>query len=105
MFFFIIIKIPFQTRILFFQSFRVSGIGEAARHFENEINISLENSPKLIFKVPNKKNLDHIQRDLSEKSQQLQLFREEFKKLQEEWLTNQAEIEEEMQRLMGGIDG
>ena len=83
---------------------RVSGIGEAARHFENEINISLENSPKLIFKVPNKKNLDHIQRDLSEKSQQLQLFREEFKKLQEGGFTNQ-EIEEEMQRLMGGIDG
>ena len=64
----------------------------------------MEDSPKLIFKVPNKKNLDHIQRDLGEKSQQLQLFREEFKKLQESGLTNQ-EIEEEMQRLMGGVDG
>ncbi|ENU90995.1 hypothetical protein F971_03463 [Acinetobacter vivianii] len=82
---------------------RVSGIGESAQHFEKEIKVSLENSPRLSFIVPNKKNLDHIQRDLGGKSQQLQLFRNEFKKLQEIGLTNQ-EIEEEMQRLIGSYD-
>nr|WP_257225450.1 ATP-binding domain-containing protein [Acinetobacter sp. YH12072] len=82
---------------------RVSGIGQHARHFENEINISLENSPKLMFKVPNKRELEHLQRDLGSKAMQLQLFRDEFKKLQDVGMTNQ-EIEEEMQRLMGGSD-
>ncbi|WP_162689772.1 ATP-binding domain-containing protein, partial [Acinetobacter sp. CFCC 11171] len=82
---------------------RVSGVGQNAQHFENEIKISLENSPKLIFRVPNKKELEHLQRDLGSKSIQLQLFRDEFKKLQDAGMTNQ-EIEEEMQRLMGGSD-
>lgn len=82
---------------------RVSGIGQNAKHFEREINISLENSPKLMFKVPNKRELEHLQRDLGSKAMQLQLFRDEFKKLQDIGMTNQ-EIEEEMQRLMGGDD-
>lgn len=82
---------------------RVSGIGQNAKHFENEIKVSLENSPKLIFKVPNKRDLEHLQRDLGSKSMQLQLFRDEFKKLQDVGMTNQ-EIEEEMLRLMGGND-
>ncbi len=99
-----------QTRNKIFTAFtrtkawlRISGIGDNAYHFKNEIDMSLEKSPNLEFKVPNKETLEHIQRDLSEKEQLKINFREEVNKLKGSGLSIE-EIEEEMQRLLGGYD-
>ncbi|MCH7306318.1 ATP-binding domain-containing protein [Acinetobacter sp. NIPH 1869] len=80
---------------------RISGIGTEANHFKNEIDMSLEKSPNLEFIVLNKAALEHIQRDLSEKEQLKIKFRAELNKLQGNGLSFD-EIEEEMQRLLGG---
>lgn len=99
-----------QTRNKIFTAFtrtkawlRVSGIGIGATHFFNEIDISLNKSPNLEFIVPDKKNLDHIQRDLGQKEQLKLRFREEIQKLQD-FGFSVDEMEEEMQRMMGGYD-
>lgn len=99
-----------QTRNKIFTAFtrtkawlRVSGIGTGAQHFFEEIEISLNKSPNIEFIVPNKQNLDHIQRDLGQKEQLKLRFREEIQKLQE-FGFSVDEMEEEMQRMMGGYD-
>ncbi len=99
-----------QTRNRIFTAFtrtkawlRISGVGSGANHFKNEIDMSLDKSPNLEFTVPNKETLEHIQRDLSEKEQLKINFRDEVNKLKGNGLSID-EIEEEMQRLLGGYD-
>lgn len=99
-----------QTRNRIFTAFtrtkawlRISGVGSGANHFKNEIDMSLEKSPNLEFTVPNKETLEHIQRDLSEKEQLKINFRDEVNKLKGNGLSID-EIEEEIQRLLGGYD-
>lgn len=82
---------------------RISGVGEHAQHFFNEINKSLDKSPCLEFIVPNKKELDLIQRDLGLKEQQRGEFREHINKLRISGFTDE-EIEEELQLMRGGYD-
>ncbi|MCZ1177667.1 DEAD/DEAH box helicase [Acinetobacter pittii] len=99
-----------QTRNKIFTAFtrtkawlRITGVGEEANHFKKEIDESLEKSPNLEFNVPNKATLDYIQRDLSEKEQLKIKFRDEVNKLKGNGFSID-EIEEEMQRLLGGYD-
>lgn len=54
----------------------VSGMGDNADFFFREIKTSLHNSPSLVFEVPDKHQIETIQRDLADKPQ-------EFAKLQE----------------------
>lgn len=82
---------------------RVSGVGQSAQHFVNEINQSLEKSPCLEFTVPNKTELDLIQRDLGLKDQQRGEFRDHINKLRMAGFTN-VEIEEELELMRGGYD-
>lgn len=82
---------------------RVSGIGQGAQHFINEITQSLEKSPCLEFIVPNKAQLDLIHRDLGLKEQQRSEFREHISKLRSAGFTD-VEIEEELQLMREGYD-
>jgi len=50
---------------------RVSGWGEKAEYYFSEIRESLENSPSLVFKVPNIEEIETIQRDLDSKSSEI----------------------------------
>jgi superfamily I DNA and RNA helicase len=50
---------------------RVSGVGEKAQFFFNEIDQSIQNSPSLVFKVPDANEIETIQRDLNSKPQEI----------------------------------
>lgn len=50
---------------------RVTGIGERAEAFFDEIDKSISKSPFLDFEVPNTKEIETIQRDLSSKPQEM----------------------------------
>ncbi len=83
---------------------RVSGIGYKAEHFMTEIAVSLEKSPRLEFIVPDKARIEHIQRDLNQKQQQIQELRSELKRFKELNLSKE-EMEEELlllQQMLGG---
>jgi len=70
----------------------------------NEIAVSLEKSPCLEFIVPDKKRIEHIQRDLNQKQQQIQELRAELKRFKELNLSKE-EMEEELlllQQMLGG---
>ena len=55
---------------------RVSGAGEKTQLFFDEITKSLENSPYLIFEVPDAQEIQTIQRDLSAKPQEMMKLHE-----------------------------
>lgn len=82
---------------------RVSGVGQTAQHFINEINQSLDKSPSLEFTVPNKAQLDLIHRDLGLKEQQRGEFREHINKLRLAGFSD-VDIEEELQLMREGYD-
>ncbi len=50
---------------------RITGIGESAQLFFNEIDKSIQESPFLSFEVPDVKEIETIQRDLASKPQEL----------------------------------
>lgn len=57
---------------------RVSGIGGNADYFFNELKEALELSPQLVFIQPDPQHIETLQRDLSEKSQQLKKLKKEY---------------------------
>ena len=59
---------------------RVSGIGELAVAFENEIRTALERFPYLDFTMPDLRQVELIQRDLSERHAKAMKIRNEFTK-------------------------
>ena len=77
---------------------RVSGIGEKADYFFNEFNSALERSPRLVFTQPDPQQIETLQRDLSEKSQQVRKLRKEF----EEQLELIGLSEEEQEQFFKG---
>lgn len=50
---------------------KVSGVGDRAQFFFDEIDKSMENCPSLIFEVPDAKKIETIQRDLNSKPQEV----------------------------------
>ena len=50
---------------------RVSGIGNKAQLFFSEINTCIDNSPNLVFEVPDVGEIETIQRDLNAKPQEI----------------------------------
>lgn len=63
---------------------KVSGMGERANFFFNEIEKSLENAPSLIFRVPDRHEIETIQRDLAEKPQEMVKLQDLVEKLIEQ---------------------
>jgi superfamily I DNA and RNA helicase len=59
---------------------RVSGVGEAARAFETEIKTALQRFPYLEFIMPDLRQVELIQRDLSERHAKAMKIRNEFTK-------------------------
>ena len=75
---------------------KVSGIGEKAAYFFHEIDISLDKYPNIEFVQPSKREVETIQRDLSDKSKRLKSLRKEFyDKLKDEGFSDE-EIHDQM---------
>lgn len=74
---------------------RVSGVGDRAQFFFNEIERSIENSPSLIFEVPDPHEIEMIQRDLSSKPREFLKLQELVKDLKEQGFTEE-EIQMEL---------
>ncbi|MGS2744440.1 DEAD/DEAH box helicase [Halomonas sp. LS-001] len=68
---------------------RVSGIGEHADFFGKEINESIEKSPSLVFEFPSLDAIDTIQRDLADKSNNLNKFKEQYQDLLDQGYTEE----------------
>jgi superfamily I DNA and RNA helicase len=58
---------------------RVSGMAEKAKYFFHEIDKALENYPNLIFTQPDLKEVNTLQRDLTDKSKKLKEIKEEMR--------------------------
>ena len=67
----------------------VSGLGEHAQYFINEIKISLENSPYLNFVYPDKKIIETIQRDLEGDSDDIKKLNDVVRTLKEKGYTDE----------------
>jgi superfamily I DNA and RNA helicase len=82
---------------------RVSGLGENAEMFVEEIREAQENFPYLRFEMPDRKNIETIQRDMSEKVAKAKEIKEKYvRELKELGLT-----EDEVGELItegGGLD-
>ncbi|RXE47296.1 DEAD/DEAH box helicase [Chromohalobacter israelensis] len=63
---------------------KVSGMGKEARFFFSEIQKSIENSPSLIFRVPDTHEIETIQRDLADKPQEMVKLQDLFSQLLEQ---------------------
>ena len=74
---------------------RVSGVGTKAQFFFDEIERSIENSPSLIFEVPDPHKIEMIQRDLSSKPREFLKIQELVKDLKEQGFTEE-EIQMEL---------
>lgn len=74
---------------------RLSGVGKRARFFFNEIKLSLQNLPELVFCVPDKDEIETIQRDLEAKAPEIARFREMVGKLRKKGYSD-AEIQMEL---------
>nr|WP_283105007.1 ATP-binding domain-containing protein [Shewanella dokdonensis] len=79
---------------------KVSGVGNAAQFFFDEIETSLHNSPSLIFNVPDKKEIETIQRDLNSKPQELRKLQKLYNDLLEKGFTEE-EIQMELDLTKG----
>jgi len=67
----------------------ISGIGEAAQFFINEVNKSIKNSPSLIFPVPDAEEIETIQRDLSNKPHEIAQLHKLYSQLLEQGYTEE----------------
>lgn len=73
---------------------RTSGIGETARAFETEIEMSLRHFPRLEFEMPNLRDIDFIQRDITEKQARLKRIRSQYlRELKDEGYTEEQALE------------
>lgn len=74
---------------------RVSGLGEQAQYFFNEIDQSLEHSPNLVFTVPSAAEIETIQRDLNAKPTEIVKLQEVVGDLIDQGYT-QEQIQKEL---------
>lgn len=80
---------------------KVSGIGEYANYFFREIDQSIQNSPSLIFTVPDKNEIETIQRDLNDKPQELRKLQLLYGELLTKGYTEE-QIQMELELAKGG---
>lgn len=80
---------------------RVSGVGQHAQHFFNEIDISIKNSPSLIFDVPDAEEIETIQRDLNSKPKEMVQLQKIYGELIEQGYSEE-EIQLELKLITGG---
>lgn len=73
---------------------RASGIGDIARAFVAEIDMSLAHFPHLDFEMPNLRDIDFIQRDITEKQARLKRIRNQYlRELKDEGYTEEQALE------------
>lgn len=78
---------------------KISGVGETARYFMDEVTRTLNDYPTLKFIQPSKLEVETLQRDLNNKSEKIKNMKKEFyEKLKEEGFSDN-EIEEEMKSI------
>jgi superfamily I DNA and RNA helicase len=76
---------------------RVSGMGEYAEYFFREIKTSMDNSPELVFTVPDPKKIRSMKRDLSNTTKEIYALREAYDDLIKKGMTReQIELELEV---------
>ena len=81
---------------------RVSGLGEKAQLFFNEIDQSIKNSPSLVFKVPDASEIETIQRDLNSRPQEFEKMSEMYNTLLKKGFTKE-EIHAELDSSDGDL--
>ena len=82
---------------------RVSGWGDKAQLFFNEITMSLANSPSLIFNVPDSKEIECIQRDLDSRPQEITKLQNAVGELRDMGYSEE-EIQEQMELMFATKD-
>ena len=70
---------------------RVSGIGNYADYFFAELNQALSLAPELVFIQPDPETIETLQRDLSEKNQQIKKLKREYEEQLELLGVNESE--------------
>jgi superfamily I DNA and RNA helicase len=82
---------------------RISGLGEKAKMFFDEIDKSLENSPDLEFIVPDAQKIETIQRDLDSRSKEIVTIESAITDLEDKGLSSE-EIKSQIEILLRDRD-